>query len=135
MGFELGDEGVGKGMRSRPISSGSCLNNVGVNVGEFESSTTLDLGVVPREPRISAESCSTWRVSRLFSASICASRCSRNAFCCSNRFFSFSSRSTSMRLRSRDVWAAARLRRTRSIRRCSFSSSVLARFLRSLAMI
>jgi hypothetical protein len=41
----------------------------------------------------------------------------------------FSRASTSCRLRSRDDWAARRLRRTRSTRRCSFSSSVLARFL------
>lgn len=37
--------------------------------------------------------------------------------------------SVSCRLRSRDDWAARRFRRTRSTRRCSFSSSVLARFL------
>ncbi len=37
--------------------------------------------------------------------------------------------STSCRFRSREDWAARRLRRTRSTRRCSFSSSVLARFL------
>ena len=37
--------------------------------------------------------------------------------------------STSSLLRSREDWAARRLRRTRSTRRCSFSSSVLARFL------
>lgn len=35
--------------------------------------------------------------------------------------------STSCLLRSRELWAARRLRFTRSIRRCSFSSSVLAR--------
>lgn len=40
-----------------------------------------------------------------------------------------SSASTSKRLRSLDDWAARRLRRTRSTRRCSFSSSVFARFL------
>lgn len=37
--------------------------------------------------------------------------------------------STSRRLRSRDDWAARRFLKTRSTRRCSFSSSVLARFL------
>ena len=36
--------------------------------------------------------------------------------------------SVSARLRSRELWAAARFRLIRSIRRCSFSSSVLARF-------
>jgi hypothetical protein len=35
--------------------------------------------------------------------------------------------SYSCRLRSRELWAARRLRLTRSMRRCSFSSSVLAR--------
>ena len=35
--------------------------------------------------------------------------------------------SVSCRLRSRELWAAARLRLIRSMRRCSFSSSVLAR--------
>ena len=43
--------------------------------------------------------------------------------------FSFWSASASSRLRSLDDWAARRLRRTRSILRCSFSASVLARFL------
>ena len=57
--------------------------------------------------------------------------CSRSSlFSSSISFFSFSSFSTSRRLRSRDDWAACLLRRTRSTRRCSFSSSVLARFLR-----
>lgn len=41
--------------------------------------------------------------------------------------FSAWSSSTSCRLRSRELWAARRLRFTRSMRRCSFSSSVLAR--------
>lgn len=41
----------------------------------------------------------------------------------------FSKASTSCRLRSRDDCAARRFRRTRSTLRCSFSSSVLARFL------
>lgn len=40
-----------------------------------------------------------------------------------------SNASTSRRFRSREDWAARRFRRTRSTRRCSFSSSVLARFL------
>lgn len=44
-------------------------------------------------------------------------------------WFFFSRASTSWRLRSRDDCAARRLRRTRSTLRCSFSSSVLARFL------
>lgn len=47
----------------------------------------------------------------------------------SSSLFLLSRPSTSRRFRSRDDWAARRLRRTRSTRRCSFSSSVLARFL------
>lgn len=51
-----------------------------------------------------------------------------SSFSFSSWFF-FSRASTSWRLRSRDDCAARRLRRTRSTLRCSFSSSVLARFL------
>lgn len=47
----------------------------------------------------------------------------------SSSLLRFSSASTSSRLRSREDWAARRFRRTRSTRRCSFSSSVFARFL------
>lgn len=47
-----------------------------------------------------------------------------------NSWFFFSRASTSWRLRSREDCAARRFRRTRSTLRCSFSSSVLARFLR-----
>ncbi len=56
--------------------------------------------------------------------SSCARRraASRSLFLCSRL-------STSRRLRSREDWAARRFLRTRSTRRCSFSSSVLARFL------
>lgn len=58
----------------------------------------------------------------------------RFAFCAfrssvSSSLFRTSSASTSSLLRSRDDCAARRLRRTRSTRRCSFSSSVFARFL------
>lgn len=60
----------------------------------------------------------------------------RAAFCCrawsrsaSSSLLRFSRPSTSWRFRSREDWAARRFRSTRSTRRCSFSSSVLARFL------
>jgi len=49
---------------------------------------------------------------------MCASSCSLRAM----------RDSTSCRLRSRELCAARRLRLTRSIRRCSFSSAVFARF-------
>ena len=129
--FRLGEysvmDGVGKGILSSEGSSPSCLNRTGANVGDAVTET--DWGVVPRDDRISADNWATCWLSRLFSASICAKRWRRNSFCCSIANFSPSSFSTSNRFRSREVWAAARFRRTRSIRRCSFSSSVLARFL------
>lgn len=62
----------------------------------------------------------------------------RLAFCAlrskvSSSLFRISRASTSSRLRSREDWAARRLRRTRSTRRCSFSSSVFARFLETFS--
>lgn len=65
------------------------------------------------------------------------SSCANNmlAFCASwsmvsSSLLRISRASTSRRFRSREDWAARRFLRTRSTRRCSFSSSVLARFLR-----
>jgi hypothetical protein len=75
--------------------------------------------------------CSSSRMRSSFFACMSAKRISRSAFRLSMARFSFSRASTSCRLRSRDDWAARRLRRTRSTRRCSFSSSVFARFLES----
>ena len=66
---------------------------------------------------------------RNFSCSTVINRSLSDSFCCSIDIFSPSSFSTSCRLRSREDWAAWRFRSTRSIRRCSFSSSVFARFL------
>jgi len=48
-------DGVGKGIRSREMSSCSCLNKVGVRVGEAIAEQT-DFGLLPRDPWISAES-------------------------------------------------------------------------------
>lgn len=121
-------DGVGKGIRSMGSSSPSCLNKVGVKVGDWAAGEA-GLGDTLRDPRTSADNWMTCWFRRLFSTSICDRRDRRNWFCCSIWIFSFSSFSISSLLRSREVWAAARLRRTRSIRRCSFSSSVLARFL------
>lgn len=73
--------------------------------------------------------CSSSRWSIRFLASISASRSSRSRFLCSTACFAASKASTSNRLRSLEDWAARRLRRTRSTRLCSFSSSVFARFL------
>lgn len=131
---EFDADGEVKGILSRDISSPSCLKRVGVRVGDdsdFGDERT-DWGVVPRdddEVWISDDSLTTCWFSREFSASICLRRPMRNSFCSAMACFSPSSFSTSRRFRSLEVWAAARFRSTRSMRRCSFSSSVLARFL------
>ena len=52
----------------------------------------------------------------------------RALICNLRAWFSTSRRSASWRLRSRELCAAARLRLIRSMRRCSFSSAVFARF-------
>ena len=92
----------------------------------------METGVIPLRPAMaytSAVSFVTCWASRNFSCSTAIKRSLRRRFCNSISCFSPSSFSTSCRLRSREDWAAWRFRRTLSIRRCSFSSSVLARFL------
>lgn len=84
---------------------------------------------LPRNTAIWPVNCSSSRWSIRFLASRSARRISRSWLRRSIACFWASRASTSMRLRSRDDCAARRLRRTRSTRRCSFSSSVLARFL------
>jgi len=97
----------------------SSLDRVG------ESEWSLSKGVVVR---VTTPDC--WRKRRSSSRSLILyfSTERRRA---SSSLFRTSSASTSWRFRSREDWAARRLRRTRSTRLCSFSSSVLARFLES----
>lgn len=94
----------------------SCCDNVTLSrsgsSGEDERVTTPEF----RRKRLSSSTSiklAFWAL--MSSSSSCWLRCSRA--------------STSRRLRSLDDWAARRFLRTRSTRRCSFSSSVLARFL------
>jgi hypothetical protein len=84
---------------------------------------------LPRKTAMVPVNCSSSRWSMRFLASRSAKRISRSWFRRSIAVFWASRASTSCRLRSLDDWAARRLRRTRSTRRCSFSSSVFARFL------
>lgn len=114
----------------------SCEKVMGVCVCRNCSVCSGDAGDGADEPRKTAidefpptRSSSAWYAAHRASAS--AKRIKRSWFCRSTACFSASSASTSCRLRSRDDCAARRLRRTRSTRRCSFSSSVFARFLES----
>jgi hypothetical protein len=98
----------------------SCSDCPGVEAADVERKTVI--------PPVNASSS---RIRSSFFACMSAKRISRSWFRRSIALFSASSASTSCRLRSLDDWAARRLRRTRSTRRCSFSSSVFARFLES----
>ena len=120
---------VGRVSASLELKS-SCENVTGVGACRNCSERAGD--DAPDEPRktvMPPVNCSNSRWSIAFLASESARRNSRSCARLSMARFSASNASTSCRLRSLDDWAARRLRRTRSTRRCSFSSSVFARFL------
>lgn len=122
------------------LIEGSCssANKSFVNaIGDWPLKVCCRLGVVFAEGRKVGER-SPWippvAFWSLFSSSahlvaMFANCNSKSLFLRSICRFSASRASTSCRFRSLDDWAALRFLKTRSTRRCSFSSSVFARFL------
>lgn len=125
--------------------AGSCwrISSDSSGTGDRQGDSAMGSTVALGDTVVSVGWCVVWglksscdRGGRPLAFRICASSSMSRAFICSacwmaasRSLFLFSSCSTSCLLRSREDWAARRFRRTRSTRRCSFSSAVLARFL------